>query len=85
MDLKNSIAKGEYLKREEVINELNRFFIVLKRSLMGLSGKLATDIGLYVDQTTARKAESQIKDVIEDALSQMCINGVYEPPKTRKG
>ena len=87
MDLKNSIAKGEYLKREEVINELNRFFIVLKRSLMGLSGKLATDISLYVDQTTARKAESQIKDVIEDALSQMCINGVYEPPKTksRKG
>ena len=54
---------------------------------MGLSGKLATDIGLYVDQTTARKAESQIKDVIEDALSQMSINGVYEPPRknSRKG
>ncbi|WP_195940946.1 hypothetical protein [Romboutsia sp. 1001713B170131_170501_G6] len=84
MYLKNSIAKGEYLKRDEVIDELNRFFVVLKRSLMGLSRKIVTDIGLIVGQTTARKIESQIKEVIEDALSQMCINGVYEPPKSKK-
>ncbi|MGL5327844.1 MAG: hypothetical protein ACRDD7_01160 [Peptostreptococcaceae bacterium] len=84
MDLKNSIAKGEYIKRDEIIQELNRFFIVLKRSLMGLSRKLVTDIGLFVDQTTARKIESQIKDIIEDALTQMSVDGVYEPPKGKK-
>ena len=84
MELKNAISKGEYLKREDVIQELNRFFVILKRSLMGLSKKIVTDIGILLDKNVARKVESQIKEVIEDALNQMSIDGVYEPPKGKK-
>lgn len=84
MELKNAISKGEYLKREDVIQELNRFFVILKRSLMGLSKKIVTDIGILLDKNVARKVESQIKEVIDDALNQMSIDGVYEPPKGKK-
>lgn len=83
MELKNAINQGDYIGREEIINELSRFFITLKRSLSGLSGKITTEIGSYVDSTTARSIEKMLKDTINDCLNQMSVDGVYEPKKER--
>jgi len=83
-EIKNQISKGEYLAREEVVGELSRYFIMLKRSLTGLARKLATEVGPFVDALTARRVERHLSEVINDALEQMSIEGVYEPSRRKK-
>lgn len=83
-DIKNRISKGEYLDREEVIGELGRYFTMLKRSLTGLARKLATEVGPFVDAITARRVERHLSEIINEALEQMSIEGVYEPARRKK-
>jgi hypothetical protein len=83
LELKNAIAKGEYLPRDEIVADLSRYFSQLKRSLMGLSRKLAMETGSFVDATTARRIETELTELITDALEQMSIGDVYTAPKTK--
>jgi phage terminase Nu1 subunit (DNA packaging protein) len=80
----NSIAKGEYIKKEDITAELQRFFIVLKRSMMGYSRKIATEVSAYVDTLTARRIEKMVTELTKDALGQLCIDGVYSPQKKKE-
>lgn len=80
----NAIAKGEYIKKEEVTSELQRFFAVLKRSMLGYSRKIATELGYFVDAIEARRIEKMITELTLDALSQLSIDGVYSATKTKK-
>lgn len=82
--MKNAINSGEYIERDEVVSELSRFFIVLKKSLTGLSGKILTEVGHYIDSQAARALESMVKDIINDALEQMSVDGVYHAKKSSK-
>lgn len=84
IELKNEIAQGEYIRRDEVISELTRFFVTIKRSLTGLSRKLATEIGFFVDASTGRRIERQLEEIMNDALYQLSVDGVYEAPKEKK-
>lgn len=83
LDLKNSIAKGEYLPRDEMVADLSRYHAMLKRSLTGLSRKLAMEVSSFVDPTTARRVESELSELVIDALEQMSVGDVYQAPKKK--
>lgn len=82
-ELKNAIARGEYIRKEEITAELQRFFIVIKRSMLGYSRRVATEISPYVDSVTARRIEKMITELTTDALEQISIDGVYTPPRKK--
>lgn len=77
--MKNQIAGGDYLPKTEIIDSLSRFFAVFRASAIGLGHELGLTVASYVDADGARQADKLINDRIEDALSQMSIDGVYQP------
>jgi phage terminase Nu1 subunit (DNA packaging protein) len=79
----NAIARGEYIRKEEITAELQRFFVVLKRSMLGYSRRIATEVSPYVDSVTARRIEKMITELTMDALEQISIDGVYTPPRKK--
>lgn len=79
----NAVSRGEYIRKEEVTAELQRFFVVLKRSMLGYSRKVATEIGSFVDPVEARRIEKMITELTQDALGQLCIDGVYTATKKK--
>lgn len=79
----NAIARGEYLKKDDITAELQRFFIVLKRSMLGISRKIATELSGIVDSATARRIEKMVTELTLDALEQLSIDGVYTATKKK--
>lgn len=75
--LRNQIANGDYLKKSEIVEQLATFFSVFKSSVIGLGHELAQLTAGYVDDAEARRADKIISDRIQDALSQLSIDGVY--------
>ncbi|MET3831015.1 phage terminase Nu1 subunit (DNA packaging protein) [Paenibacillus sp. DS2363] len=82
--LKNAIARGEYVKREEVTTELQRFFTTLKRSMTGYSRRVAMEVAPFVDPETVRIVEQNIADSTTAVLQQMSVRGVYSAKKSSK-
>lgn len=82
-NFENSIARGEYVKKDDVTAEMQRFFVVLKRSMLGYSRKIATELGSFVDTVSARRMEKMITELTLDALGQLCIDGIYAAPKKK--
>ncbi|CAG9705774.1 hypothetical protein CNEO_42051 [Clostridium neonatale] len=58
--------------------ELKRFLTVLKRSMLGYSRKVASEVSPYVDNDVARRIEKMIMELSTDALEQLSINGIYK-------
>lgn len=79
--IKMDIAEGKYIEKEIVEAELTRFFLVFKKSAMMLPRKLIGFITGYLDPMELRKVEKQISELINDALSQMSVDGVYNAKK----
>lgn len=79
--LKNAIAKGEYIKREDVVSELQRFFTSLKRSMGGYSRKIAMEIAPYLEPDQVRVIEQGISDATNAVLLQLSVRGVYDARK----
>lgn len=79
----NAIARGEYIRKEEITAELKRFFVVMKRSMLGYSRRIATEVSPYVDAITARRIEKMVTELTIDALEQISIDGVYKAPKKK--
>lgn len=75
------IAEGKYIEKEIVEAELTRFFLVFKKSAMMLPRKLIGFITGYLDPMELRKVEKQISELINDALNQMSVDGVYNAKK----
>lgn len=82
--LKNKIAQGEYIAKDEIVEQLQRFLIVLKRSLTSFSRKIATDLSHVVDTTEARRIGKLVSDATNNALEQLSVDGVYDSRKTKK-
>jgi len=82
--LKNKIAAGDYIAKDEIVEELNRFLVVLKRSMNTFSKKITTDLQRFVNDTEARRMEKTISDTVHQALLQLSISGVYDSKKTIK-
>lgn len=83
-DIKNAIARGDYLKKTDVVFELQSFFVVFKKSLQGLPRKMSAEISHFIGITEARILEAKIADVIRNALEQLSINGVYSAKDSKK-
>ena len=79
----NAVARGEYIPKSEITAELKRFFVVMKRSMLGYSRRIATEVSPYVDAITARRVEKMITELTIDALEQIAIDGVYKAPKKK--
>jgi len=84
IELKNAISKGDYIPKTEIVDELKRFFGILKKSCQGLSNKIAMELVPLVGQIEARKIERLASDILNDALEQLSINGVYVKSVTTK-
>jgi len=82
--LKNAIARGEYIPKDDITAELQRFFIVLKRSMLGYSRRIATEVSPYVEPLIARRVEKMITELTLDALEQISNDGNYQPPAKKK-
>lgn len=76
--LKNAIAKGEYIKRDDVVSELQRFFTTLRRSMTGFSRKIAMEVAPYVEPEQVRIIEQNIADTTNAVLLQLSVRGVYD-------
>lgn len=83
VDLKNKIAKGEYIAKDEIVQELQRFLTVLSRSLKGFSRKISAELSHFVDETEARKMERLISETTSNVLEQLSIDGVYDAKKSK--
>lgn len=83
-EFKNAINEGEYISKEYVTSELERFFVVLKRSLTGYSRRIATELSGFVDSIEVRRIEKMITELTMDALEQFSIDGVYKAPSKKK-
>ncbi|MGG1650121.1 hypothetical protein [Paenibacillus sp. NRS-1780] len=83
-EFKNAVTKGEYIKRDEVVSELQRFFTTLKRSMTGISRRVAMEVAPYVDPETVRLIEQNIADTTGAVLQQMSVRGVYYAKKGKK-
>lgn len=82
--LKNAVARGEYVRRDEVVSELQRFFTSLKRSMNGYSRSVAMEVAPYVGPELVREIEQSISDKTNAVLLQMSVRGVYHAKKGRK-
>lgn len=83
LELENAVARGDYVAVTEVIKELSSYCVGLKKSLQSLSRKIATDVGPFVDPTSARRIERELSDMINDALETMSTGNAYVAPKRR--
>jgi len=83
-EFKNAIIKGEYISKDEITAELQRFFVVLKRSMLGYSRRIAVEVSPYVEPMIARRIEKMVQELTLDALEQISIDGIYEKPKKKK-
>lgn len=75
--LQNDVARGEYLKRADVVANLTELLAVVKASLQGLSSELMREVARHVEPEEERKLAAQIHDTMSDALRQMSVEGVY--------
>lgn len=83
-EFKNALQKGEYIPQDEIVAELQRLFVTLKRSMLGYSRRIATELSAYVDSITARRIEKMITELTLDALEQISEDATYKPPKKKR-
>ena len=76
--------KGKYIGTEEITDTLQRFFVILKRSLLTLGRRVSVEVAAHVDPVTARRIEKMVNEVITDGLKEISIDGVYTPPRKKK-
>jgi hypothetical protein len=81
-EIKNAISRGDYIPKSEIVEELKRFLVVLKKSMKGFSRKVAGEISFRFGADEARQAERILSDLTDNALEQLSIDGVYESRKT---
>lgn len=81
LELKNAIAKGDYIPVDEVQTTITRGLATLKRNLTGISRRVAMEIAPYADPQTVRRIEAQVAEVIRDGLEQVASGEDYRPPK----
>lgn len=83
LELKNALAKGDLIPREEIVTELRRYFVTMKKSIQALSRKHATEIDPFVDPPTMRRIQQQLAELDNDALRLMAIGEDYAAPRRR--
>ncbi len=71
IQIKNEIEKGEYLSRNEVKEETELLYDVLKNSLYKLKDKITDDLSDVIGKDKSKNVDKLIEIEIMDNLSQM--------------
>ncbi|MEA5135695.1 MAG: hypothetical protein VB035_06105 [Candidatus Fimivivens sp.] len=74
---KMAVAKGEYIKREEAVNDLKRWAVSFKRSAQGLAKAISKEVAAFLSPAEARRFDKRITEVVDSALEQLSTEGVY--------
>ncbi len=77
LELKNAISRGDYIEKTEIVQELSRCLVVLKKSFQGMARRIGANLSGKLDTPSVRVIEDDIKHLINEALEQISITGVY--------
>lgn len=77
-EFKNKVEKGEYVKKEDCVRDIQKMLIALRKSMEAFSRKIAVDLSSYVDATTTRKIENDISKSTKEVLRELVVKGVYK-------
>lgn len=75
--LQNEIARGEYLRRADVVANLTELLLILKSSLQGLGAELMREVARHVEPDEERRLALLVTDTVADGLRQLSVDGVY--------
>lgn len=75
--LRNGIACGDYILKEQAVEELSTFLKILRASVIGLGHELGQTAGQYMDAGAARLLDGLIEQRVYDALEQIALVGFY--------
>lgn len=73
--LKTDIAKGEYISKEDVKLDFQRFFVVFKKFTSAIPSRIGGIISGYVEPVVARGIEKDIKNEIDNMLRAFIVAG----------
>lgn len=76
--LRNKFNSGMYLERAQIVDDLSKYFVVLKHSLLGLGHELSLMVSPYLDADRGRQVDCAIDERVKDMLEQMAVEGVYD-------
>ena len=75
--MRAAIMRGDYIERKAAVEDLKKWGVVLKRSLLGLGRAISKEIATALSPGEARRFDQRIKVVIDDALEQLSTEGAY--------
>lgn len=73
--VKTKIAQGEYISKEDVKLDFQRFFIAFKKFAMAIPNRIGGIIAGYVEPVVARGIEKDIKREIDGMLRTFIVAG----------
>ncbi len=74
--LKTEIAKGEYISKEDVKIDYQRFFVVFKKMAMAIPSRIGGVMAGYVEPVIVRGVEKDLKLEIDNILRTFIVAGV---------
>lgn len=78
--IKLGVTEEEFIPTKTVTADLQRLFVVLKRSLLAIGHDVATDLNSF-DVEAALEAKKVVDNRISEALEQMSRSGIYNAKK----
>lgn len=78
--LRTEIAAGKYISVEEVKLDYSRFFVVLKKFVLGIPSKIAGRIAGYVDPVEIRQIEKDLQKEATKILRTFVLSASVEQP-----
>lgn len=82
--LRTEIAAGKYISIEEVKLDYSRFFVVLKKFIMGIPNKLAGRLVGYADPVEVRQIEKDLQNEATKMLKNFVVAAVVEQPEEKE-
>ena len=75
--LRNQIARGDYLPKSEVVQQTSQLLAALKASLHGLGRELGMLASAHIPPDAARQLEQQIAARISEMLARMASGAMF--------
>ena len=78
--IKTAITKGEYLPVEEVQDDYERFFVVLKKFMSAVPARVGGTLTGYVDPVVQRRIEKDLQTELSAMLRTFVVAGKVSDP-----
>lgn len=76
--LRNQIARGDYLPKVQVVQQLSQLLAALKASLRGLGREIGMLAGAHLPPDAARQLEQQLAVQISEMLARLAAGEVFQ-------